>query len=105
MKLKTALAIVFAVTVLPALPALAHDEWYSDHRAFHDELSEAHERAHEEGFWSRGEHRAYHRALRDLHGGYHEDHDDDAGYYYGPRRYYSYPSRYYSYPSYRSYGW
>ena len=105
MKPKTALAIVFAVTVLPALPALAHDEWYSDHRAFHDELSEAHERAHEEGFWSRGEHRAYHRALRDLHGGYHEDRDDYAGYYYGPRRYYSYPSRYYSYPRYRSYGW
>ena len=99
MKLKTALlATAFAFTVLPALPALAHDEWDSDHRAYHDELGEAHDRAHAEGFWSRSEHRAYHRALRDLHEGYHEDRDGYAGYYYRPRQYYSYPS-------YRGYGW
>jgi hypothetical protein len=30
-------------------------------------LSDAHERAHEYGFYSRAEHRAYHRALRDIH--------------------------------------
>ena len=97
MKLKNALvATMFAFTVLPTLPALAHDEWDHEHRAFHDELGDAHERAHEEGFESRAEHRAYHRALRDLHEGYHEDRDDYG--YYRPRYYYSYPG-------YRSWGW
>ena len=50
------------------VPALAHDDEdnsYSSHEQFHDQLSGAHERAHEYGFYSRGEHRAYHRALRD----------------------------------------
>ncbi|WP_136623981.1 hypothetical protein [Bradyrhizobium centrolobii] len=97
MKLKTALlATAFAFAALPALPALAHDD--DEHGAFHDELGEAHERAHEEGFSSRAEHRAYHRALRDLHEGYHEERGDYPGYYYRPRYYYSYPR-------YRSYGW
>lgn len=101
MKLKTALlATAFAFTVLPALPALAHDDDDYGHGAFHGELGEAHERAHEEGFGSRAEHRAYHRALRDLHEGYHEDRDGNTGYYYRPRYYYSYP-RYRSY----EYGW
>lgn len=59
-------------------PALAHDDddgyRYSNHSRYHDELGEAHERAHEEGFSSRRDHRAYHRALRYLHREYHEDH-------------------------------
>lgn len=101
MKLKSALlATAFAFTILPALPALAHDDEDYGHRAFHDDLGEAHERAHEEGFESRSEHRAYHRALRDLHEGYHDDHDGYTGYYYRPRYRY-----YYSYPNYRNYGW
>lgn len=96
MKLKSALlATAFAITLLPALPALAHDD---EHEEFHDELGEAHERAHEEGFESRAEHRAYHRALRDLHDSYHEDRDGYATYSYRPRYYYAYPR-------YRGYGW
>ncbi|MBH5396412.1 hypothetical protein HZZ13_01090 [Bradyrhizobium sp. CNPSo 4010] len=97
MKLKSALlATAFAFTALSTLPALAHDEWDNGHRAFHDQLLEAHERAHEEGFESRAEHRAYHRALRDLHGNYHEDRGDYS--YYRPRYHYYYPN-------YRSWGW
>ena len=64
----------------PLAPALAHDDddgngyrSYSAHSRFHDELGEAHERAHEEGFSSWREHRAFHRALRYLHRDYHED--------------------------------
>ena len=63
----------------PLAPALAHDDddynrnGYSAHSRFHDELGEAHERAHEEGFSSGREHRAFHRALRYLHRDYHED--------------------------------
>jgi hypothetical protein len=45
-------------------------------------LSDAHERAHEYGFYSRSEHRAYHRALRDLH-----DQAHGYSYYSGPRYY------------------
>ncbi len=91
MKLNSALLVcAFAFTVLPALPALAHDDWNNGHQAFHNQLGDAHERAHDEGFESRTEHRAYHRSLRDLHQGYHEDR---GGYgYYRPRSYYSYPS-------------
>ena len=77
--------------VAPVVPALAHDDdGYGDHWRFHDQLSEAHERAHEEGFWSRAEHRAYHRALRDLHDSYHDDHDGYSSYYARPRYYRSY---------------
>jgi hypothetical protein len=61
-------------------PALAHDDddygrnrGYSAHQRYHDELGDAHERAHEEGFSSWREHRAFHRALRYLHREYHED--------------------------------
>ena len=62
----------------PLAPALAHDDddrdsRYSAHSRYHDELGEAHERAHGEGFESRREHRAFHRALRYLHREYHED--------------------------------
>ena len=85
------LATALVLVVLPAAPALAHDESYTGHHALHDELDDAHERAHEEGFESRAEHRAYHRALRDWHEGYHEDRDGYSSYYNRPRYYYSYP--------------
>ncbi len=78
----------------PLAPALAHDDdyygGYSAHSRFHDEVEDAHERAHEEGFYSPEEHRAFHRALRYLHREYHEDHPS-----------YSYYRPYY----YRYYGW
>jgi len=66
----------------PATTAFAHDDdnsYYTQHQRdhrehsnFHGDVSEAHSRAHEEGFYSGAEHRAYHRALRDLHGEFHE---------------------------------
>ena len=71
-------AAALALTV-PAAPALAHgddddrDNRYSAHSRFHNEIGEAHERAHEEGFSSWREHRAFHRALRYLHREYHGD--------------------------------
>src|SRR5467141_3709632 len=74
---------------LPVTPAVAHDDETSNYDSpdrFHDQLSGAHERAHEYGFYSRGEHRAYHRALRDLHN---EAHGYQPRYYYYSRpRYY-----------------
>ena len=90
-------AVLMAAVLLlsvPVVPALAHDDednGYTAHDRFHDQLSDAHERAHEQGFYSREEHHAYHRALRDLH-------DEAHGY---PRYYYSQP-RYYGY-GYRGY--
>ena len=92
MTLRKALLIAAVVLSVPVVPALAHDDedyGYSSHDRFHDQLSDAHERAHEYGFYSRAEHRAYHRALRDLH-------DDAHGY---PRDYY------YSRPHYYRYGY
>ena len=91
-------AVLFLIA--PVASALAHDDdGYGDHEQFHDQLSDAHRRAHEEGFWSRAEHRAYHRALRDLHEGYHEDNDGYQSYYYARPRsyYYSSPGYYRSY--------
>src|SRR5258708_9119246 len=78
--------LVAAVVLLsvPVVPALAHDDedyGYNSHDRFHDQLSDAHERAHEYGFYSRGEHRAYHRALRDLR-------DEAHGYHPAPHYYY-----------------
>ena len=71
----------------PLAPALAHDDdnynRYSAHSRFHDEIREAHERAHEEGFSSWEEHRAFHRALRYLHRDYHEDHPSFSYYRWG----------------------
>src|SRR5437868_8552643 len=66
---KALLMATVLVLSIPVVPALAHDDddyGYSAHDRFHDQLSDAHERAHEYGFYSRSEHRAYHRALRDL---------------------------------------
>ena len=96
MTLRKAL-LMAAVLVLsvPVVPALAHDDedyGYSAHDRFHDQLSDAHERAHEYGFYNRAEHRAYHRALRDLH-------DEAHGYRSAPQNYY------YSRPRYYGYGW
>jgi len=91
-------ALLMATVLLlsaPVVPALAHDDednGYDSHDRFHDQLSDAHERAHEYGFYSRGEHRAYHRALRDLH---------DAAHGYQPQYYYYSRPRYYGY----SYGY
>ncbi len=86
---KTLITSALLFMVAPVVPALAHDnDGYSNHEQFHDQLSDAHERAHARGFWSRAEHRAYHRALRDLHEGYHGDRDGYQSYYYGGPRYY-----------------
>jgi hypothetical protein len=82
-------AILAATVVfLGALPALAHGDdddryrGYSAHSRYHEDLEDAHERAHDEGFSSRRDHRSFHRALRYLHRGYHEDRR-----YYWWRRY------------------
>src|SRR3979411_559826 len=89
---KALLMATVLVLVVPVVPALAHDDednGYNSHDRFHDQLSDSHERAHEDGFYSRGEHRAYHRALRDLHGeapGYEtapQSNYSRRGYYYG----------------------
>ena len=92
-------ALLMATVLLlsaPVVPALAHDDednGYSAHDRFHDQLSDAHERAHEYGFYSRSEHRAYHRALRDLH-------DEAHGYQPAPQYYYYSRPRYYGYRGY-----
>jgi hypothetical protein len=86
-----------------AVPAFAHDDYadHAQHWRFHDELRDAHRRAHEEGFESPEEHAAFHRALRYLHREYHDDnpgnwHDHDSwryrhgwryGGWYGGARY------------------
>ncbi len=94
MTLRNALLVAAVLSLsVPVVPALAHDDegnGYDAHERFHDQLSEAHERAHEYGFYSRSEHRAYHRALRDLH---------DAAHGYQPRY------DYYSRPHYYGYGY
>src|SRR5437588_8586483 len=96
---KTLLVAAALLLSVPAVPALAHDDedsGYNSHDRFHNQLSDAHERAHEYGFYSRGEHRAYHRALRDLH-------SDAHGY---PRyQYYSRPHYYGSSYGYGYRGW
>jgi hypothetical protein len=90
---KTLLMTAVLLMSLPVIPALAHDDednGYDSHDRFHDQLSDAHERAHEYGFYSRGEHRAYHRALRDLH---------DSAHGYQPRYYYYPRPHYYGFSS------
>jgi len=79
---KALLAAAVLALAVPATAALAHDDDnynqhqrdHTAHYGFHRDVNEAHQRAHEQGFYSRWEHRAYHRALRDLHGEFHEDH-------------------------------
>jgi hypothetical protein len=90
MTLRKALLAAAVVLSVPVMPALAHDDednGYDSHDRFHDQLSEAHERAHEYGFYSSAEHRAYHRALRDLHD---EAHGYPRSYYYSQPHYYGY---------------
>ncbi len=115
---KALVAAAMLALAAPATTAFAHDDdnsYYTQHQRdhrehsnFHGDVSEAHSRAHEEGFYSGAEHRAYHRALRDLHGEFHEDHPgtrhdhysygNQNGYSnrygYGNRYQYSYGSRY-----------
>ena len=82
-----AIPVMFmAATTLPAFAA--HDDQDShaadhrEHRATHEDLNEAHEQAHEEGFSSRRGHRVYHRALRNSHEEFHEDHPNTRHDYY-----------------------
>ena len=97
----TAKTLLLAAAVgffLPVGSAFAHSDdngYYNRHARddarhwqFHDRVNREHERAHEEGFYSRGEHRAYHRALRDRHGEFHEDHPGTRHDHYSWRRYY-----------------
>jgi hypothetical protein len=93
---KAVLMAAVLVLSVPVVPALAHDDednGYNSHDRFHDRLSDAHERAHEYGFYSRGEHRAYHRALRDSH-------DEAHGYQPAPQYYHYSRPRYYGYRGY-----
>src|SRR5262249_52481669 len=79
---KALIAAAALALMIPATSAVAHDDngynggYYGGgrHRQFQDELSEAHQRAHEEGFVSRAGHGAFHRALRYLHRDYQEAH-------------------------------
>src|SRR3979411_1116180 len=91
-KILTAAAVL--VLTATVAPAFAHEENEDQaaHWVVHRQLYGAHERAHEDGFYSRGEHRAYHRALRDLHEDFHEDRPRAwGGYSYGSGdRYYGY---------------
>jgi len=86
---KALIAAAVLALAAPTTKALAHDDDYGyygrGHRQLHDELRDAHRRAHEEGFYSRDEHRAFHRALRYLHREYHEDNPSYSGYGYGYR--------------------
>jgi hypothetical protein len=72
-KTLTAAAVLMLTTAL-APSAFAHEEYedHAGHWGLHRQLYDAHRRAHEEGFYSRGEHRSYHRALRDMHDDFHE---------------------------------
>jgi|SRR5262245_5997058 len=91
------IATAMLAMAAPAAPAFAHDPDYSyydrhardhwQHRRFHRDVAGAHQRAHEEGFYSGAEHRAYHRALRHLHQDFHDDHPGTRHDHYRWRRY------------------
>jgi hypothetical protein len=87
---KALIAVAVLSFTVPVAPALAHDDYgdHVEHGQHHQDLSEAHRRAHEEGFYSRGEHNAYHRALRDLHQDFHDDHPGNWHDHYRWRGYY-----------------
>ncbi len=56
---KTLLMAAVLLLSVPVVPALAHDDednGYDSHDRFHDQLSDAHERAHEERNWNAPEH-------------------------------------------------
>lgn len=90
--MRTPLAVAILL-LLPALPASAHDYYdrhardHAGHYRFHSDVGRAHERAHEEGFYSRSEHRAYHRALRGLHWKFHDHHPGTRHDHHSWRRY------------------
>jgi hypothetical protein len=73
---KALIAVAALALTAIAVPAFAHDDYddHVEHWRLHEDLRDAHRRAHEEGFYSPEEHEAYHRALRDLHEGFHEGH-------------------------------
>lgn len=79
---KTAILASVLWLALPWTPAMADDDYeehardHYRHYRFHDQAEAIHERAHEEGFYSRGEHRAFHRALRYQHHDFHDEHPD-----------------------------
>jgi hypothetical protein len=80
MVLKTVLIAAGMLVSISSVPSFAHEYYdrhtrdHARHRQFHDNTGKAHERAHEEGFYSRSEHRAYHRSLRHRHEHFHDDH-------------------------------
>ncbi|CAN5134553.1 hypothetical protein BH09PSE2_BH09PSE2_09410 [soil metagenome] len=80
-----------------------HQQDHAEHGSFHEGAEDAHEEAHERGFYSQAEHDGYHEALRDVHDGFHDDHPGTRhdGYRVPARR-----QTYYDYPSYQpSYGY
>src|SRR5260370_12574832 len=90
---KALLMAAVLVLSVPVVPPLAHDDednGYSAHDRFHGQLSDAHERAHEYGFYSRSQHLAYHRPLRDLHDPAHGYQPAPQSYYYSRPRHYGY---------------
>ena len=88
---KALIAAAVLLFTAPVVPALAHDDDgdHAEHWQLHRNLSDAHRRAHDEGFYSDAEHDAYHRALRDLHQDFHEDHPGNWHDHSGWHRYYS----------------
>lgn len=87
-------AFLIGAAVLFTLPAPAfaheydrHARDHARHRQFHYNTGRAHERAHEEGFYSRSEHRAYHHSLRHRHQHFHDDHPGTRHDHYRWRRY------------------
>lgn len=85
-------AAVLALSI-PATPTFAHDYYerhardHARHRQFHHGTGRTHERAHEEGFYSRSEHRGYHQDLKGWHREFHEDHPGTRHDHYSWRRY------------------
>lgn len=82
---KVLIAAAAVALTMAAVPAFAHDDYgdHVEHWRFHQDLRDAHRRAHEQGFSSEEEHEAYHRALRDLHEEFHEDHPGNWHDHYG----------------------
>ena len=84
--MKKTILLAGILALAPIAPALAEDDEHARdhyrHYRFHDRADEIHERAHDEGFYSRREHRKFHHALRHQHQDFHEDapgtgHDHD----------------------------
>ncbi|MBY0508853.1 MAG: hypothetical protein K2P94_01755 [Rhodospirillaceae bacterium] len=54
-------------------PGGQHQRDHREHEGLHEDIGDAHQDAHAEGFWSRREHRGWHRAAGALHEEFHED--------------------------------